>query len=228
MKFSDELPSNDILILGRGESLNIFLSNYKKFEHIKHIFLINFSKKYFNNVDGEIFRKKIVHICINIVEPALPFKFLYKYTFGKILFCRYNNFITTNSNLDRKNYKGNIYGNKLEYLPNIMKNYWWLGNTGLLTIAYAVCILKLKKIYIFGFDFYQGKFHNSEFLDGFIHKSLSSTKSLEIANEHHKSGLQLIKNLQKFINDFPATDFYLPNTGVFKNYKQKNVKNIII
>ena len=36
------------------------------------------------------------------------------------------------------NYKANIYANRLEYLPEKLKNYWWVDNSGILGIVYAV------------------------------------------------------------------------------------------
>lgn len=218
IKFSDELPSKNVIILGRGESLNFFLKKYKNFSHIKHIFLINFSKNDFIQVDKNIFKNKIVHIFVNINEDIIPFHCLYKFTFGKVFISRFKNYQSTTIKPDRKNYKANIYANRVEYLPEKLKNYWWVNNSGILGIVYAVYELNIKNAYLFGFDFYQGNFHNSDLYGGF--------ETSELAIRHQIAGKKLIKNLKKIISEFSQNNFYFPNLENFNHYNNINVKKI--
>tara|TARA_B100000886_G_C20402904_1_gene483419 strand:- start:499 stop:1230 length:732 start_codon:yes stop_codon:yes gene_type:complete len=218
IKFSNELPTENIIILGRGESLNVFIKNHKKFSNIKHLILVNFSKQDFENIDKNIFKNKIVHISVNINEDIIPFHCLYKFTFGKVFISRFKNYKSTNIKPDRKNYKANVYSNRLEYLPEKLKNYWWVNNSGILAIVYAVYELNIKNIYLFGFDFYQGNFHNSDLYGGF--------KTSELAIRHQIAGKKLIKNLKKIIGEFSQNNFYFPNLENFNHYNNINVKKI--
>lgn len=220
MKFSNEIPNNDLIITGRGESLNVLKDNYELFSNLNHIMLINFCKNDFKNLNLNFLRNKIIHICVNITEDIIPINLLFRFTFGKILIARYENFRPNSINHKRKNYKANIYANKVKFYPEKMKEYWWLDNSGLLSMAYSLEILKIKNLYLFGFDFYQGDFHNSTLVQGFTSKKDSE--------EHKKAGLKLMKNFSKLIDQFPQTNFYLPDTHNFQVYNQKNVKKIKI
>ena len=218
MKFSKEMPDSKLIILGRGESLNYFKKNHKLFENIKHILLINFCKNDFVDFDSKLLENKIVHVCVNIAEDIIPINLLYKLTFGKIFIARYRKFIPSKVNPNRKNYKANIYSNKVKYFPQLMKKHWWLNNSGLFSIAYALEILKIKNLYLFGFDFYQGNFHNSNLEDGFLTK--------KDAEDHKAAGVILKKNFSSLIDQFPQNIFYLPDTENFREYNQQNVKKI--
>jgi len=218
MKFSKEIPDSKLIVLGRGESLNYFKKNHKLFENIKHILLINFSKNDFVDFDSQLLENKIVHVCVNITEDIIPINLLYKLTFGKIFIARYRKFKPSKVNPNRKNYKANIYSNKVKYFPQLMKKHWWLNNSGLFSIAYALEILKIKNLYLFGFDFYQGNFHNSNLQEGFLTK--------KDAEDHKAAGVILKKNFSNLIDQFPQNIFYLPDTENFRVYNQQNVKKI--
>lgn len=226
MKFSKDLPFNDVLILGRGESLNLFIKNYEKFSHIKHIVLINFSQSDFKNFDANIFNNKIIHLSLNIVEQIIPFNLMYKYTFGKIFFARYLNYKPDGVSDDRKNFKANVYANKVEYFPTEMKDLWWTRNCGIFTIAYFASFLKVKNIYLFGFDFYQGDYHDLDYLDGFRNNYLNEKKAIYEAQKHKDASSELIKNLKLIINKYQSINFYLPDTKNYRYYNYQNVKKI--
>lgn len=191
----------DIIILGRGDSLNLFPKNkITKLKKIKNIICVNFEPKDFRVIKN-CFKHNIIHLFLNISEPVPNFNQIMKIKFGKIVFSKPKN--------KRINYKSNILGNKTEYPPEEHKEgIIKLKNTGLGAIKFFIFHTEPKNIYLFGFNFYSASYHDKTLEEFFENKS--QLKNHQIARE------RLEKGFISIIMDYPKINFYF-----FGDYKFK-------
>ena len=198
LKFDYKIPNNEIVILGRGNSLNKFKHFIKKNIHINNICLVNFDNYDLLNFDINLLNQKTIHMFVNSSEPSISIFKMLDLRIGHSYFMRSKNA----SKLDRKHFFLNKFGNVINYLPkefyNDAKNY---RNSGLLTIAFVTKIWKPKKIYLFGFDFYQSKMHNKSIKEEF--------KTNYSINAHVEHGKLMKKQLKEIILSNKRTEFIL-------------------
>lgn len=221
LKKRDEVPDHEAVILGRGASVIKYYKSKKSIRQIKHIFVVNFRKDDIPPNYLKTFNSKIVHLFISVAEVIPPMKYLLNLQIGKVLFSRCDMMKKTQYG-KRKSFKANIMLNRLEYMPDEMINYWWLQNSGLFAICYMAKVWKLKKIYLFGFNFYSGNY-----LNGSIENEL---KKANKKNYSRKEFLDLIaaseklkKNFIRLVKDCRDTVFYFHGSNSFET----NLKNLI-
>lgn len=195
--YNNEIPKDDVIILGRGKSLNEYKKNYTKFNFCKNLCLVNFSDSDLVGFNKAFLKNKIIHFFINSTEPTISLISLYKSIIGKSYLMR-----TKNDSLkDIKFYNSRKYGNYVEYLPEEFK---YLSNkyhnSGLLTIAIVANIWKPKKIYLFGFNFYQDDMHNKTLKEEMIED--------DHILGHVKHGKIMKKQLDEIIKNNKNINFY--------------------
>ncbi len=193
--------SDDLIILGRGKSLNTYFENYDKLKKINNLLIVNFTKEDIGNNINSLKNKNIIPI-INIEEPIIPILNIIKLNISLCFIAR-----TEDQKKDtekRRNFKGLIYGKVNYFTGKIVKDFYdkKISGSGLLAAIYFVNILRVKNVYIFGFDFYQRGMHNISMIDNF--------KTEENIKVHVEDGKKSIRNFENFIENSPETNFFLP------------------
>lgn len=189
----------DIVILGRGDSLNMFpKNNILKLKKIKNIICVNFEPKDFR-VIKHCFKDKIIHLFLNINEPVPKFNQIMKIKFGKIVFAK--------PKIKRVKFRSNILGNITEYPPEILEDEILKSkNTGLGAIKFFIFNAKPKNVYLFGFNFYSASYHDKTLEDFFENKT--------VLQNHQMKREKLEKDFISIIINYPKINFYF-----FGNYK---------
>ena len=215
-KNDDKINNKQVIFLGRGQSLKYFYKNYEKFRLIRDVVIINFTKQ---DISGNlfIFKKKRVHVVMNIVEDVLSLWQIFNIKFGKVFISRFykNDTEDKSYSLKRKDSKANLYGNVSFYCDRklIPFNPKVMG-AGFLAVVYFVIKYKIKKAYLFGFDFYQEGLK-------FNYYSRNDFKTKKDAIRHQNTGKKNIKLFHKFVKSRMNTIFYFPA----KNNAYKKLKN---
>lgn len=197
VSYSETLPKNEVVILGRGKSLNEFKKNYKKYNICKNICLINFDDNDLKDFNINILNNKIVHFFINSSEPTISIFNLNKILVGKSYFMRSRN----DALLDQKYFNSKKIGNYIEYLPDNYKNLInKYNNSGLLAISIVAEKWKTKNIHLFGFNFYQDEMHNNT-----LKKELQREDHIQ---GHIAHGKIMKKQLKSLIEKNKGINFY--------------------
>ena len=200
------LLSKDLIILGRGMSLNSYFNNYKKLNKIENVLTVNFTKK---DVDYKVnsLRNKNIIPLVNIEEPIMSLFHIVKLN---ISMCFISRTLDQKEETEkRRNYKGSLYGKVNYFTGQIVKDFYdkKISGSGLLAVVYFVKILKVKNIYLFGFDFYQQGMHNISLIDNFKTK-----ESIEV---HLDDGKKSKIDFENFIENNKETNFFFPkNTNI--------------
>ena len=200
------LLSKDLIILGRGMSLNCYFNNYKKLNKIENVLTVNFTKK---DVDYKVnsLRNKNIIPLVNIEEPIMSLFHIVKLN---ISMCFISRTLDQKEETEkRRNYKGSLYGKVNYFTGQIVKDFYdkKISGSGLLAVVYFVKILKVKNIYLFGFDFYQQGMHNISLIDNFKTK-----ESIEV---HLDDGKKSKIDFENFIENNKETNFFFPkNTNI--------------
>tara|TARA_S200000501_G_scaffold378884_1_gene444529 strand:+ start:1268 stop:2065 length:798 start_codon:yes stop_codon:yes gene_type:complete len=215
-KVSNKTPNKEIIILGRGKSTNYFFKEHKKFKKINDIFLVNFSSKDFPKNYINVFKDKIIFLFINFVEPIPSIKILRNLIISRVFLGRCASMANTHYG-KRKSFKSNILYERFSYLPDSLLKYWWLNNNGLICICYAANLGSIKKIHLFGFNFYH---------DDYIKNSIKT--EVEFSDPKHEkelkdAKLKLKKHFILLVKSFPKVNFYIYlNKNIFPT-KPKNL-----
>ena len=193
------LLSKDLIILGRGMSLNSYFNNYKKLNKIENVLTVNFTKK---DVDYKVnsLRNKNIIPLVNIEEPIMSLFHIVKLN---ISMCFISRTLDQKEETEkRRNYKGSLYGKVNYFTGQIVKDFYdkKISGSGLLAVVYFVKILKVKNIYLFGFDFYQQGMHNISLIDNFKTK-----ESIEV---HLDDGKKSKIDFENFIENNKETNFF--------------------
>ena len=200
LTFDDKIPKNEIIVLGRGNSLKKFKKFYMQNKHIKNICIINFNNSDLKDFDISILKKKTIHMFLNSSEPTISFYKLFHVFIGHSYFMRTKN----RSKKDRKHFFSNKFGKAISYLPNEFDDLFnTFRNSGLLTIVFVTLFWKPKIIHLFGFDFYQNSMHNKSLRDEF--------KTDFSINAHVDHGKIMKKQLDVFIKENKNTKFLMHN-----------------
>jgi hypothetical protein len=200
------LLSKDLIILGRGMSLNSYFNNYKKLNKIENVLTVNFTKK---DVDYKVnsLRNKNIIPLVNIEEPIMSLFHIVKLN---ISMCFISRTLDQKEETEkRRNYKGSLYGKVNYFTGQIVKDFYdkKISGSGLLAVVYFVKILKVKNIYLFGFDFYQQGMHNISLIDNF--------KTEESIKVHLDDGKKSKIDFENFIENNKETNFFFPkNTNI--------------
>ena len=224
LKKTNETPKKEAIILGRGKSVIKYYKDTSRVKKIKHIFVVNFRDRDVPEGYLKKLKNKIVHLFISITEVMPPIKYLKEFKIGKVIFSRCE--IMRNTDYGRrKSFKANMILNRLEYMPDKLINFWWLQNSGLFAICYMCKIWKLKKLYLFGFNFY-----SDDYLNNSIEDELKRANKKNYNPKEYKELIQaskkLKKNFIKLVKNCKNTDFYFYGNCSFKN-KPKNLKIIL-
>ena len=118
-----------------------------------------------------------------------------------------------------KSYKNDILKGKVSYLPNELIKFWWVNNNGLLSICYAASRKKVKKLYLFGFNFYHSGYMNNSIEGEVEHLYPGHSKLLKNARQ------KLKKNFIKIVRSFPNKKFYI---FLYKDLFKKKPRNLIV
>ncbi len=191
---------DDLIILGRGSSLVDYYKNFNQLSNVKNIAIINFTKKDIGNNIKSLENRNVIPV-INIEEPVISLFQIIKLKIKNCYITRMENQKLT-SKLNR-NYKGVLYG-KLNYFRGDIVNTFYEKQvgSGFLAVVFFSKILKVKNIYLFGFDFYQIGMHNVSLIENF-----GSEKSIIL---HKRNGKKNLIEFEKFITNTPDTNFYFP------------------
>ena len=223
LKKTDEVPEDEAIILGRGKSVKNYYTNKTYIKNIKHIFVVNFRD---NDVPKGYLKKlsnKIVHLFISIAEVIPPLKYLKEFKIGKVIFSRCK--MMQNLNYGRrKSFKANIILNRLEYMPDELINFWWLQNSGLFAMCYMSKIWKLKKIHLFGFNFYSDAYLNNS-IENELKKANRNNYNPQEYLDLIKASKKLKNNFIKLVKNCKNTNFYFHGKCKFDK-KPKNLKLI--
>ena len=218
---SNELPEKEAIILGRGKGVIKYYKNNSSIKKIKHIFVVNFRDKDVPEAYLKNLNDKIVHLFISIAEVIPPIRYLKNFKIGKVIFSRCE-MMRNKEYGRRKSFKANIMLNRLEYMPDKLINFWWLQNSGLFAMCYMCKVWKLKKIYLFGFNFY-----SDDYLNNSIEEELKKANKKKYNPKEYKELIQASKKLKsnfiKLVKICKNTDFYFYGNFNFKN-KPKNLK----
>ena len=161
-EYSSETPIENIIILGRGKSLQYFFKNYKEFEHIKHIVLANFQGDDLNSKTILSLKNKTIHFMLSRIEPTIPISQILKLKIGKVFFAKPIK-LKEDSSSNRVLFSGNLYGTKVNYLTDIQEKYLkFCAGTGLYAIINSIESWNIKNVYLFGFDFYSTDYHDGK------------------------------------------------------------------
>lgn len=203
----------DIIVLGRGDSLNLYpKNNSPKLKKIKNIVCVNFEPKDFRVVKN-YFRDKVIHLFLNVSEPIPSLSQIMKIKFGKIVFSRPKKFKSTASTSKRINFRSNILGNKTEYLDELQKNeIMKLRNTGVAAIKFFILNSNPENIYLFGFNFYSSSYHDKTLEEFF--KDRSKLENHKIARA------RIEKSFISVVMEHPRINF-----NFFGDYKFTNPPN---
>lgn len=197
---------DDLIVLGRGQSLNNYFKNFEKLKHIKNILIVNFTKRDIDKNIGSILGKNVIPI-INIEEPIIPLLKIIKLNISSCFIVRTED--QKEKTEKRRNFKGLLYGKVNYFTGKLVKNFYdkKISGSGLLAVVYFVNVMKVKNIYIFGFDFYQQGMHNLSMINNF--------KTKESIRIHLEDGKKSIKDFENFIENSKETKFFFPkNTNI--------------
>ena len=217
-KFNDNEIGSNIIILGRGESSNYYFLNHVQFLKIKDALLVNFETKDFKKNYKDCFKNKNIFFFNNVTEPIPSLGILRNLNISKVLFGRIYNMKYTDYG-KRKSFKNDILRKKVSYLPNKLIKYWWVNNSGLMSISYAASRKRIKNLYLFGFNFYHSGYMNNS-IEGEV-ETLLPGHSKQLINARHK----LKKNFIKIVRSFPNKKFYI---FLYKDLFKKKPRNLIV
>ena len=223
LKETEEIPKNEAIILGRGKSVLKYYTNNTYIKNIEHIFVVNFRDRDVPKGYLKKLNNKIVHLFISIAEVTPPYKYLKEFKIGQVIFARCNMM----KNLyygKRKSFKADILLNRLKYMPDKLINFWWLQNSGLFAICYMCKVWKLKKIYLFGFNFYSGDYLNNS-IENELKKANKKNYDPKEYQDLIKASKKLKKNFIKLFKNCKNTNFYFHGKCTFEK-KPKNLKLI--
>lgn len=232
---------NNILVLGKGYSLNSLPTQIKNIDKPSLIILSNFNKKDLNDKRLlHVIRKFPVIIMGNITEPLLKFKTLQKLNIYKFYIQRIKIYskklgrrldTVLNKNLSsiyssRKNYFYDAFTNDVSYLPDYVhffmeklrkKRITFSFNTGLASIVLA-CSFNPKKIIIFGYDFYETNYYNMHLLENMEINEFKKLTSLS---------KKFAYTFNQILQSHAKINFYL-FTKSKASIKRKNLKKILV
>lgn len=197
---------DDLIVLGRGKSLNNYFQNFEKLKHIKNVLIVNFTKQDIDEHFNSILDKNVIPI-INIEEPIIPLWKIIKLNISSCFIARTED--QKEKTEKRRNFKGLLYGKVNYFTGKIVKDFYdkVITGSGFLAVVYFVNVLKVKNIYIFGFDFYQQGMHNVSMIDNF--------KTEESMKLHQEDGKKVIKDFENFIKNNKESNFFFPkNTNI--------------
>lgn len=223
LKKTEEVPKFEAIILGRGESVSKYYTDRTYIKNIKHIFVVNFRDKDVPIGCLKKLNNKIVHLFISIAEVIPPFKYLKEFKIGKVIFSRCKMMQDFNYGR-RKSFKADIILNRLEYMPDELINFWWLQNSGLFAMCYMSQIWKLRKIHLFGFNFYSGNYLNNS-IENELKKANKKNYDPKEYQDLIKASKKLKKNFIKLVKNCKNTNFYFHGKCKFDK-KPKNLKLI--
>ena len=117
----------------------------------------------------------------------------------------------------KRNYKGSLYGKVNYFTGQIVKDFYdkKISGSGLLAVIYCVKILKIKNIYLFGFDFYQQGMHNVSLIDNF--------KTEESIKVHLDDGKRSKIDFENFIESNSETNIDFPVVQYPEKVKSLNL-----
>tara|TARA_B110000027_G_scaffold602_1_gene540 strand:+ start:626 stop:1420 length:795 start_codon:yes stop_codon:yes gene_type:complete len=217
-KFNDSEFGSNIIVLGRGVSSNYYFFNYEKFLKIKDIMMVNFETKDFKKDYKDRFKNKNIFFFTNVNESTPSIRILHNLNISKVLFGRIESMRNTDYG-KRKSFKNDILWGKVSYLPNQLIKYWWVNNNGLMGICYAASRKRIKKIYLFGFNFYHSGYMNNSIENEIEPEAPGHSKQLKNARQ------KLKKNFIKIVKSFPDKKFYI---FLYKDLFKKRPSNLII
>jgi hypothetical protein len=210
-KNPDENVDEFCYVLGRGESLKEFKrSNKSKSE----CFLANFDDKTVAALGIEYILDKNLTIIGNCEEPILIKYLWYRLKIRNVYSVMFEDqpYIWRG----RRRTLGclEIYGLKVLYLPaNLDADFTAkLRNTGLIAIHLAAATY--KKIFLYGYDFYQAEYVGG----GFYASNLTAIKE----QEHRDIGPELIRLFYKIVDYWPDVEFVI-HTYAFLTESRPNL-----
>ena len=198
--------SEDLIVLGRGKTLNNYFDNYEKLKNINNLITVNFTKRDLGKNIDSLTNKNVIPI-INIEEGVIPLLKIIKLNISQCFITR--TLDQKEETEKRRNFKGLLYGKVNYFTGKMVKDYYdkIITGSGFLAVVYFVNVLKVKNIYIFGFDFYQQGMHNVSMIDNF--------KTEESLNIHQEHGKKVIRDFENFIKNSKETNFFFPkNTNI--------------
>ncbi len=198
--------SEDLIVLGRGKTLNSYFDNFEKLKNINNLLTVNFTKRDMSKNIDSLTTKNVIPI-INIEEGVMPLLKIIKFNISQCFIARTSD--QKEETEKRRNFKGLLYGKVNYFSGKMVKDFYdkKISGSGLLAVIYFVNVIKVKNIYIFGFDFYQQGMHNLSMIDNF--------KTEESIKVHIEDGKKSIKDFENFIENNKETNFFFPkNTNI--------------
>lgn len=212
--YDKQFDAEEIAIIGRGESAKYYFEKFKSSPDV--IALVNFRDQDLRDIDLSILENKEIHLFFNIEGLTLSLKYLLKLNIKGIMrTSNEENTLIEKQKNEKLNKFQKMYLSKLPKFPIHLKKYTYLNNSGLLSIVYMIDYFKPKKVFLFGFNFYNGdmirKYSSQELL--LYEKELPHLR---------KVSKTLIQNFLKLCNVFQNIDFYH-----FDNTKIEKLTNLI-
>jgi hypothetical protein len=117
---------------------------------------------------------------------------------------------------NKRNFKSLLYGKVNNFYGERMRSFFdEKTGAGYVSIVFFSQVIKVKNIYLFGFDFYQEGMHNVSMVENF--------KTKKIMNHHIRKGKKILKKFQKFMVKNQSTNFFLPKNSILKT-DARNIK----
>ena len=196
--FSSEVENFSVLLKGR--SLKAIIEMRPNFSSC---FIVNNFEREAVMLEDLLSNKEVVHFVNRLPTAPMSYSTYMAYGIEKVVFMK--PFDPLDFSMLRNHLLLKIMGKKVHYLPrDIQKQDWGFGseykkkfpNAGILSLIYALEILRPKNLWIFGLDFYQadylyrrkhqnelelqqGKFDQLNLID-FTSKMFSSYKDTQI------------------------------------------------
>ena len=217
--YNKKINSNEIAVIGRGESANYYFKKFKKSPKI--IGLVNFTDRDLKNIDIKILDNKEIILFFNIEGNTLSIKYLLRLNIRGILRTSNEGYSKGRERFNNLNKFQKIYLNIFPKFPNHLNKFIYLGNSGLLSIVYMIDVFKPKKVLLFGFNFYQ-----SNMIRNYLpQESVYNEELVELKI----AGINLKKNFLKLCDSFKNIEFeHYDDTKIdeIPNLKFINIKEV--
>lgn len=208
-RYFSRIPDKNIYescyVLGRGKSLEEFIKSDRL---LKECFLANCDDKTIDALGIQNILDKNLTMVSNYDEPILIKYMWYRLKIRNV----YSVMFKENPNIwkgrRRRFGRLEIYGLKVLLLPPRLNSEFTakLRNTGLIAIHLAASIH--KKIFLYGFDFYEADYICGPFTD--------NDATEEQAQELRELAPELIKNFYKIVDFWPDVEFVITTYASLK------------
>lgn len=195
---NNKIEVDEIVVVGRGESANYYFNKFKNSPRI--IGLVNFTDRDLKNINLQFIKKKEIYLFFNIEGNSLSIRNLLKLNIKGIIRTSNEENIQRLKKFNNLNIIQKLYLKSFPKYPSHLNKFFYLGNSGLLSIAYMIDLFNPKRVLLFGFNFYQNKMiRNYLPQENVYSKELIALK---------KEGENLKNNFLKLCKYFKKIEFY--------------------